>query len=336
VTLNDLARQLNVSTATVSRALSTPEMVAPQTRERILEAVQKSGYRLNVIARALRTQKTRTLGLLVSDIRNTFFSAIVKAVEDVARENDYTVMICNADEDGRNEDAAMRLFSERQVSGVIHCFAGGNIKGLQHLQAQGIPLVDLDRKSGLTDVDFIVVNNERGASLAAQHLIDLGHRQIGMIAGPKHLSNSRSRLEGFRRTLRQAGIPTSSEQIEFGDFREASGQEAMYRLLALKKRPTALFVANNEMMAGALSVIRSAQVRIPHDLSVVGFDDAHWFQYLETPLTVVAQPVEAMGRRAAELLLARIEQKQGPTLEVFEPRLIIRSSTGSLDKKKTF
>src|ERR1700751_379144 len=145
--LSDLARQLNISTATVSRAISRPEVVAPATRKRVLEVVHRSGYHMNGIARSLRTQSTRTIGIIVSDIRNPFSSSIGKSVEDVARVNGYTVLICNADETGQNEEVALQLFIERQVSGVIHCSAGANLDLLRVLQNKSIPLIDLDRRS---------------------------------------------------------------------------------------------------------------------------------------------------------------------------------------------
>ena len=203
---SDLARQLNVSTATVSRALSRPEKVAPATRKRVLDFVRRSGYHMNGVARSLRTQSTRTIGIIVSDIRNPFSSAIVKSVEDVARTNGYTVLICNADENTRNEETALELFIERQVSGVIHCSAGANLDLLRVLLKKSIPLVDLDRQSGLENVDTVVLDNQLGAALATRHLLELGHRRVAMISGPKHLSNARKRLDGFRKTLRSAQI----------------------------------------------------------------------------------------------------------------------------------
>src|ERR1700737_4581386 len=183
---SDLARQLKVSTATVSRALSRPEVVAQKTRKGVLGFVARSGYHMNGIARSLRTQSTRTIGVIVSDIRNPFSSAIVKSVEDVARTNGYTVLICNADEDGRNEEVALELFIERQVSGVIHCSAGANLDLLRVLLKKVIPLVDLDRQSGLKDVDTVVLDNQLGAALATRHLLELGHKGVAMFSGPKH------------------------------------------------------------------------------------------------------------------------------------------------------
>ena len=326
---SDLARQLKVSTATVSRALSRPEKVAPATRERVLEFVRRSGYHINGIARSLRTQSTRTIGVIVSDIRNPFSSAMVKSVEDVARSNGYTVLICNADEDGRNEEAALELFIERQISGVIHCSAGANLDLLRILLEKSIPLVDLDRQSGLDNVDTVILDNRLGAALAARHLVQLGHRRIAMISGPRHLSNARKRLDAFRKTLRSARIVVPKGYIEFGDFRETSGRIAAKRLLSLPSPPTAVFVANNEMMAGALFAIREQGIKVPRDLSLIGFDDARWAQFSDPPLTVVSQPTEAMGQKAAELLLARLRGERRAKTVMFEPQLVVRRSTAA-------
>jgi LacI family transcriptional regulator len=326
---SDLARKLNVSTATVSRALSRPEKVAPATRKRVLEFVRRSGYHMNGIARSLRTQSTRTIGVIVSDIRNPFFSAIVKSVEDVARTNGYTVLICNANEDGRNEEAALQLFIERQVSGVIHCSVGANLDLLRVLLEKSIPLVDLDRQSGLENVDTVILDNQLGAALATRHLVELGHRRVAMISGPRHLSNARKRLDAFRKTLRSARIIVPNEYLEFGDFREQSGRVAAERLLSLRTPPSAILVANNEMMAGALFAIRQRGVKVPRDLSLVGFDDARWAQYADPPLTVVSQPTEAMGQKAAELLLGRLRGERKANTVMFEPELIIRRSTAA-------
>jgi DNA-binding LacI/PurR family transcriptional regulator len=329
MTFNDLAKELNLSTATISRALSRPEIVAPETRTRVLEAVRRSGYQMNGIARSLRTQSTQTIGIIVSDICNPFFSSIVKAAEDVARTNGYTVLICNADEDGRNEEVALRLFIERQVSGVIRSSAGANPGLLQVLYQKSIPLIDLDRQSGLPDIDTVILNNELGASLGTRHLIKLGHKRIAIVSGPQHLSNARDRLEGFRKTLRAARISIPKNYVEFGDFREASGFQAAERLLNLDSPPTAIFVANNEMMAGTLSAVRQRRVKVPRELSLVGFDDARWARYLEPPLTVVSQPAELMGQKAAQLLLTRLSGRTTPQTVVFEPELIVRRSAAA-------
>src|SRR6201987_1568961 len=194
MTLHDLAKELNLSIATISRALSRPEDVAPLTRQRVLAAVHRHGYTPNGTRRSLRTQQTRTIGVVVSDIRNSFFAAVVKAIEDEARANGYTVLICNADEDRAKEEAALQLLLDRKVSGVINCSTGANLDLLRAFQKSGAVLVDFDRESGLNNVDTVVVDNRLGAELATQHLVDLGHREIATVAGPQHLSNARGRL----------------------------------------------------------------------------------------------------------------------------------------------
>jgi len=330
MTLTQLANELNLSIATISRALNRPTVVAAQTRQRVLAAVHRHGYTPNDTKRALRTQQTRTIGVVVSDIRNTFFASVVKAVDDVARANGYTVLICNADEDSAKEEAALQLLLDRKVSGVINCSTGANLELLRAFQQSGAVLVDLDRQSGLEHVDTVIVDNERGAELAAEHLVGLKHRKIATIAGPQHLSNARGRLAGLRKTLHKFGIPIGKDYIQIGDFKQNSGYHSAKRLLSRKDRPTAIFSANIEMTAGLVAYVREAGIAIPKDLSIVSFDDAFWTRYIDPPLTVIAQPMEAMGECAMELLLSRLRGGKPPQTQVFAPELIVRGSTATM------
>ncbi|MGA8655039.1 MAG: LacI family DNA-binding transcriptional regulator [Chthoniobacterales bacterium] len=330
MTLHDLARELNVSIATISRALSRPGDVAPHTRQRVLAAVHRHGYTPNGTKRALRTHQTRTIGVVVSDIRNTFFASVVKAVDDVARVNGYTVLICNADEDSAKEEAALQLLLDRKVSGVINCSTGANLELLRAFQHSGAVLVDLDRESGLDHVDTVVVDNERGAALAVEHLAKRNHRRIATIAGPQHLSNARGRLTGFRKTLHKYRISIDRRYLQFGDFRQDSGYDSAKKLLSREHRPTAIFSANIEMTAGLVAYVREAGIAIPQELSIVSFDDAFWTRYIDPPLTVIAQPMEDMGKCAMELLLARLRGGKLAQTQVFTPELIVRGSTAPL------
>ncbi|MBV9392106.1 MAG: LacI family DNA-binding transcriptional regulator [Verrucomicrobia bacterium] len=327
MTLHDLAKKLNVSTATISRALTRPETVSRATRDRVINAVSEFGYRPNAIARSLRTKQTRTIGLVVSDITNWFFGTIVKAIEDVARSRRYSVIVCNANEDPENEEIALRLFWERSVSGIINCSSGASPELLKSILQAQIPIVDLDRKSGLTNVDSVTANNTEAAFQAARHLLCLGHTKIGMIAGPLHLSTARERLAGFYNALRAEAIVQRRDYVQIGNFRNRGGYAAAKQILNLPDPPTALLVANSEMLAGALHAFRESKIAIPQDMSVVNFDDDKWLPYLDPPFTVIAQPTEVMGRRAIELLLRQLENP-GPTVaEVFNCQLIVRSST---------
>jgi len=326
MTLTQLAHELNLSIATISRALNQPAVVAAPTRQRVLAAVHRHGYIPNGTKRALRTQQTRTIGVVVSDIRNTFFASVVKAVDDVARANGYTVLICNADEDSAKEEAALQLLLDRKVSGVINCSTGANLDLLRTFQQSGAVLVDLDRESGLEHVDTVIVDNERGTELAIEHLVGLKHRTIATIAGPQHLSNARGRLAGLHKTLQKFGIPIGNRYIQIGDFKQDSGYHSAKRLLSRKDRPTAIFSANIEMTAGLVAYVREAGIAIPKELSIVSFDDEFWTRYMDPPLTVVAQPIEEMGKCAMELLLARLRNAQAPQTRIFTPELIVRRS----------
>lgn len=327
MTLDELAKRLDLSPSTVSRSINQPELVAVSTRERVLEAVERYGYRPNSIARSLRTRDTRSIGLVVSDICNPFYAAIVRSVERVARGRGYSVIICNADEDPAREEEALNLLGEKQVSGIIHAATGANVTALAGLRDRGVPVIDIDRASGLPDADAVLTDNLLGARLAAGHLIALGHRSVATVAGPPHLTTGRDRLEGFRAALEAAGVQLPPEYVQVGDFQMASAEAAVHRLLDLPQAPTALFVANNEMMAGALGAIRARGVRVPEQLSTVSFDDVRWGRYLEPPLTVVAQAVEAMGEMAADLVLRRIAGETGHVRRVLDPVLVVRGST---------
>jgi LacI family transcriptional regulator len=327
MTLHDLAKELNLSIATISRALSRPEDVAPLTRQRILAVVHRHDYAPNGTRRSLRTQQTRTIGIIVSDIRNFFFAALVKAIEDEARANGYTLLICNADEDSAKEEAALRLLLSRKVSGIINCSTGANLDLLRAFQQSGAVLVDLDRQSGLTNVDTVVVDNRRGAELATRHLIELGHLEIATIAGPQHLSNARGRLAGFEDTLRGCHIRIKKEYLQIGNFLQDSGYQCAEKLFSLRHPPTALFVANMEMAAGVIAFVREKALVMPNEVSIVAFDDSFWARYMEPPLTVIAQPVEKMGKSTMELLLARLRGGKPAETLVFAPELVVRRST---------
>jgi DNA-binding LacI/PurR family transcriptional regulator len=326
MTLTELARKLDLSPSTISRAISRPDLVAEETRERILAAVTKYGYKPNGIARSLRRGESNTIGLIVSDLKNPFYSTVAKSIENVVSKHGFSCVICDADESAEKEAQALDLLAQLKVRGIIHAFTGGDVSTLKRLQAEGLPLIEIDRRSGLEGVDAVLLDNSLGARLAAEHLLALGHRRIAIVAGPERVSTGRQRLDGFRTALATKGITLPDVYIEFGDFREASGYEATRRLLQLAQRPTALFVANNEMMAGALSALREAEVNIPRDISLISFDDVRWAKYVDPPLTIIAQPTERLGAVAAELFWERLHGRTDPVVRILEPSLVIRQS----------
>jgi DNA-binding LacI/PurR family transcriptional regulator len=335
MTLTELASELGLSPSTVSRAISRPDMVAEETRERILAAVEAHGYRPNGIARSLRSGESNTIGVIVSDLKNPFYSTVAKAIENVVSRHGYSCVICDADESADKEAQALELLAQLKVRGIIHAFTGGDVDTLRRLQSEGLPLIEIDRRSGLEGVDVVLLDNRLGARLAAEHLIALGHRRIAIVAGPQRLSTGRQRLEGFRDALAQAGVPLTPQFVEIGDFREASGYQATRRLLELAEPPTALFVSNNEMMAGALSALREAGIDIPGDISLISFDDVRWAKYVDPPLTIIAQPTEQFGEVAAELFWERLQGRTEPVTRILEPSLVVRESCAYVDSGST-
>jgi DNA-binding LacI/PurR family transcriptional regulator len=326
VTLNDLAEKLNISTSTISRALNHPELVAEVTRNRILAAVEVYGYEPNAIARSLRSGETRMVGLVVSDLQNPFYSTVAKAIQHKATQHGYSCVVCDADENANDEVKALRLLSEMKVSGLIHASTGGSVDMLRRLRDEGVAIVDIDRASNLGGIDTVLVDNEMGGRMAAEYLLQLGHRRIAMISGPLHLTTGQDRLVGFQSAMKEAGIYLADGYIEIGDFKEQSGYLATQHLLSLREPPTAIFVGNNEMMAGCLDAIRERGISVPRELSILSFDDVRWAKYVDPALTVIAQPTEQLGVIAAELLFDKLGGRRKPERHVLEPSLIPRSS----------
>lgn len=327
--LKDVADQLGLAPSTVSRALNHPEMVAAETRIRVLEAVQKARYQPDRIARSLRIRQTSTIGLIVSDILNPFHAELARTVEQAARQRGYTVIFGNSNEEEEQERDYLETFVSSRVSGIILAPSGNSSETLRRMVDQGIVVVQVDRLTPGLEADAVLLDNSRGASLAVTHLIDLGHRRIGMIAGPQHLTTGKERLEGYKSTLLAAGLPYNPDLVYVGNFRESGGYEGTRALLSLPDPPTAILTANSEMAAGAVRALREANLVIGKDISLVTFDDTRWAQYMLPPLTVVAQPVEEIGRTAVDVLFRRLERRTSrSTIYTLQPYLIERASTG--------
>ncbi|SMB85133.1 LacI family DNA-binding transcriptional regulator [Deinococcus hopiensis] len=328
--IEEVAHLAKVSTATASRALSRPEMVAIATRERVLKAAQDLGYQPNVLARGLRQRETRIIGLIVTDILNPFHALLAKGVQDAAERQGYNVFLFNSDEEPQKERHAIDTLRGHLPRGLIvvpTSAARENLQAIAHL-----PMVELDRATGRPGVTTVTVDNVTGACVGTAHLAQLGHTRIGMIVGQLDISTAVERHEGFRKALDTAGVPYRPELVMPGHHREEDGRRAAVHLLSLPAslRPTALFVGNNEMTVGAVLAAQSLGLRIPEDLSIVGFDDSRWAQTMTPPLTVVAQPAYELGMTACHQLLAELDGHDaisGAHLQL-PTELIVRRSTG--------
>jgi LacI family transcriptional regulator len=304
VTIRDVAAIAEVSPATVSRVLNADERVAPELRERVLAAVERLGYRPNSQARSLRTQATRVIGLIISDIQNPFFTSLVRGVEDVAQASGYSVVLANSDEDLGKEQQYLRVAAAEQMAGVILSPASSSRTRIGELVQEEIPVVTIDRRIA-ADVDSVAVDNVAGARQAVEHLLKTGASRVGVIAGPADVSTSADRIEGYHAALREAGIAVDPALLVRGDFRIDGGRRAAGRLLDLPARPDALFAANNLMLIGTLDAMAERGLSAPADVLLAGFDEMSWAGFAP-PLTLVEQPTYEIGRLATEMLMRRI------------------------------
>jgi LacI family transcriptional regulator len=314
-TIIDVAEAAGVSAMTVSRFLRGDRVKAA---ERIEAAVERLAFRPSEAARSLRSGRTMAIALVVPDITNPYFAAVVRGVESVARDAGFTVVLANSDEDRARERVALDALLGR-VDGVILAPVDEEDSNGDAVTAAGLGLVHLDRHTLKGEaLDSVLVDNANGAAAAVEHLVGLGHRRIATIAGPSASTPGRERLEGYLRALRDAGIEVPDAYVARSDFKEAGGRVAMGQLWGLSPRPTAVFIANNQMTLGALGWLREEGVAIPETLSVIGFDDHAFAELLDPPLTVVDRPMEEQGAEAMRLLL---DQLDGGVLET--PRRIV-------------
>ncbi len=330
VTIKDVAREAGVSVGTASQALRGSPAVREATRRRVLVVAKRLRYQPSALARGLVTRRTHTVGLLISDIANPFFIRAVRAVEDVAQEHGYNVILCNTDEDPAKETQYLRVLMEKRVDGIILATTAASRRAVREICWRRIPLVLFDRELSGVATNVVKVDGVLGGRLATQHLLDLGHRRIGIIHGPRDRSTGAERLEGYLTSLRAGNVRPDPELIHEGNFKQDSGYRLTKALLEVSPPPTALFCTNNLMTVGALQALRDRNVRLPDDLSLVGYDDMEWWTLTHPPLTTVGQPVYDLGREAMRLLLAQIGQEKArrPQRVVLKPELILRDSCG--------
>jgi LacI family transcriptional regulator len=326
-TIYDVAQRAGVSAATVSRVLNGQRNVEASMAARVRVAAAELDYRPNAVARNLRRASTTLWAAIVSDVENPFFTSLVRGIEDVAQEAGYSVVLCNSDEDPDKEAAYVAAVRAEQMAGVL-ISPSGRMETLQELQASGTPTVLIDRSIEGLAVDAVLVDNEHGAAEATRHLIHGGYRRIACVTGPRRVSTAADRLSGYRRALREAGLPFTKDLVRYGNFREAGGLEAMTSLLEGESRPDAVFAANNLTAVGVLESLAAHGQRIPDDIAVVGFDEIPWADLVRPSITTVAQPTYELGRTGATLLLDRIKSPNRPPSKVtLRTELRVRGSS---------
>jgi LacI family transcriptional regulator len=320
----EVARRAHVSTATVSRVLNGDARVGEDYRLRVLEAVDELGYRPNRLARNLRKQRSATIGVVVADIDNPHFSEAIRAVEDAAYNEGYRVLVCSTDENPEKQATYLQALEDERVLGVVISPSDPEGAGIGHLIDLGIPVVALDRAVTDPRADAVVPDNLRGAGIATETLIARGYRDIAFVSGPQTLDTGLERLAGYELAMRGAGL---SPRVVNGGFRIEPAREAVAGLLDEPETPSALVVANNLMVVGALHAVRAAGLRVPDDIALVGMDDPVWAALIDPPLTALAQPVRNMANDAMELLLERVTGRRTQPRRIVHPfELRLRAS----------
>jgi len=330
--MKEIARLADVSLGTVSNVLSGLPTVREPLRKRVLEAVQALGYQPNQLARGLRRDKTNIIGMVISDVSNPFFAAVVRGAEDTAFKNGYRLFICNSDNDFTKEETYLREMQTYLPSGLI--IMTSNIQGSLDLAEEyrkaGSAVVYVDRLPHHWTGDTVTSMHEDGAYQATKHLIGLGHKRLSMIGGSSQLTNSGERVAGFRKALREASITLKPEYIQEGKFDKESGYEKTTLLLNMNPRPTAIFAANDLLALGALNAIRHFGLHCPEDISVIGFDNLDVAEFVTPSLSSVEQSVYQLGAVAAQMVVDRIHGDTGPRKEcVLTTVLRLRASVAA-------
>lgn len=331
ITIADVARRARVSTATVSRALNGKGSIDVDTRARVEAAMKELNYTPNLTARHLGQGKGYMIGLVLPDIANPFFPLVARGAGDVATQHGYTLVLANSDGNEQTEADALRALLGRRVDGILLAPAAAQSPGLVDLVAGRIPAVLLDRPVPGAHVDLVTGDNREGGALTARHLVALGHRRLGLIAGPENLASAAERREGFLDAARAAGAETKPEWQASGNFQLLAGYEAMMRILSVPERPTAVACANDLMALGALRALRVAGVKVPEEMALIGYDDIPMASLSDPALTTIVQPAYRLGAAAMERLLARVDGgEEGPPFTTVLPvRLVTRESCGS-------
>jgi DNA-binding LacI/PurR family transcriptional regulator len=331
-TIFDVAKRAGVSIGTVSRVLNNRDRVHPDTRERVLQVVAELGYQRNALARGLALQETRILGLLIPMVNDPFFFEIVRGVEDATTSRGYSLLIASQPRASADR-AYLDVFQRGYIDGLVLVAANVQAAEIHELNDRGMAMV-LVEQDAHADIPSFVSDNYGGARLMAAHLIGLGHRRIGYIAGTDTTTDNAERLRGLRDVLAEHGLILPHDHIAHGNYLRGSGHAAMQQLLDLPERPQAVFAANDQMALDAIQAARDRGLRVPEDIAVVGFDDISLANYVSPPLTTVAQPAYDMGYHAAAFALDIISAaREGRTLKPqhmkLPTRLVVRRSCGA-------
>jgi LacI family transcriptional regulator len=329
-TIKDVAALAGISYTTVSHVVNKTRPVSEEVRIKVEAAIKTLDYVPSAVARSLKAKTTATIGLLVPNSLNPYFAELARGIEDYCERNGYCVILCNSDDNPDKQRSYLRVLLEKRIDGLIVASAGGDAGLAEGLTGVRTPMVIVDRGLEGVNVDLVRIDHEYGAYLATRHLLELGHRDIAMIGGPAGTSVAQMRLAGYRRALQEAGVEENRERMLESDFTSTGGYNAAAILLE-KSPPSAIFAGNDMIGIGVLRAAAERNVRVPSELSVIGFDDIQMSRYVYPALTTVGQSILQLGEMAAEVLLRRIATPHMATEQrIVTPSIVLRESTAPL------
>ncbi|MCD8141011.1 MAG: LacI family transcriptional regulator [Planctomycetaceae bacterium] len=334
ITIKDLARETGVSQATVGRVLGGYGRTSASTKELVMAAAREMNYQPNSFAQGLKGKSTRTLGLMIANVVNPFFSIIVRAVEDACINNDYSLMVCNIDEDQEKERRYLRLLRSKRVDGLLTCSAYSDKKQMKkevaRLYEEEIPTVFVDRRVEGLSCPSIQTDSYTGSMMAVNHLIKLGHKRIGVVSHAPNVDTIQKRILGYKQALVDNGIKFDPELIVSNNAKSASdGFESTITLLHMRNRPTAILTTNSLVTYGALQAIKRNGARIPDDIAFIGWDDFELATAMTPEITVVTQPIYSLGNMAANKLFDMLKGGSNRKSVILSPQLLVRESCGA-------
>ena len=330
-TMTDIAKRAGVSASTVSRVINGTAAVHAATEDRVRAAIRDLDYHPNLLARSFRRSRTQTIGLLVPDNSNPFFAELARVIEDVGFQRQYNVILCNSDLSEKKQAEYVDVLLAKRVDGIVLTSTGlisDRTDAVDRIRDAGVPCVVIDQDLGDYPVDQILVDNYQGGCLVGKHLLELGHRRMACVVGPTDLTPSAGRIAGFRHALEKAGVPLTDDLVVQGNGRHDAGVASAEELLRRGLEFSAIFAFNDVMAIGVIGALQRAGMCLPHDISVVGFDNISFAAAMYPSVTTIAQPITDLGRKGVDMLIERIHHPDTQHKRVVLPTsLVTRESS---------
>lgn len=330
ITIYDVAKEANVSIATVSKVLNKTGRISEKTRRKVNEVIEELNYQPNMMASALMGKQTKTIGLLIPDIANPFFSELARSIEDRGQELGYNLVMCNTDYDIEKENKYLALLKQKSVDGFILASGFESLEKVEELMKEDIPVAIVARDFPMFSVNAVALDDFMGGYQAATYLIELGHENIGVIA--RDVWSNRERIRGFKQALEENELEFSTDFEFVRNSSMEAGKSIAQKYLKSSNSPSAIFACNDLLAAGTLQAAKENEVSVPQELSVIGFDNTIIARIVEPPLTTISQPIESMGKQVMDLMVSIIQGEKDEKVRLtLLPSIVERESTGEIN-----